>query len=350
MTPKPIRAIVVGGTGYTGAELVRLGLGHPRVEVTAIVGNTTAGQAISEVLPSLKGVMDGAVQPFDPDAIAKGADVAFCALPHAASAEAVSALRDLGLPVLDLSADFRFKDLSVYEAWYGKHPVPERASEAVYGLVELHREALRNADLIAVPGCYPTAATLALAPLVDSGLIKPEGIIVDAKSGVSGAGRALSSATHFPEAAEGVRAYKAGAHRHGPEIEQELTRLAGAQIRVAFVPHLVPMSRGILATCYAQPSAASVTAAACTEAARALYDGSPSVQVLEEGQHPDTLWVRGSNRVHLAYTQDANSGTIVAMSAIDNLVKGASGQAFQCLNVRFGLEEGTGLQATAQWP
>lgn len=345
-----IRAVVVGGTGYTGAELVRLALGHPSLELTAIVGNTTAGQPIADVLPSLRGVMDGNVQPFEPDAIARSADVAFCALPHAASAEAVSALRARDLPVLDLSADFRFEDLAVYEAWYGKHPVPSLLSDAVYGLVELHREALRDADLIAVPGCYPTASTLALAPLVDSGLIKNEGIIVDAKSGVSGAGRGLSAATHFPEVAEGVRAYKAGAHRHGPEIEQELGRLAGAPIRLTFVPHLIPMSRGILATCYAQPAAASLTPDACTEAARALYEGSPSVQVLDPGAHPDTLFVRGSNRVHIAYTQEPGTGTVIAMSAIDNLVKGASGQAIQCLNVRFGLDEGAGLGATAQWP
>lgn len=350
MSSKPIRAIVVGGTGYTGAELVRLVLGHPSVELVAVVGHTTAGQMVAEVLPSLRGVVGGAVQPFDPDAIVEQADVAFCALPHAASAEAVNALRQRGQTVLDLSADFRLTSLSVYEAWYGKHPVPERLGEAVYGLVELHREELRTADLIAVPGCYPTASTLALAPLVKNGLIRSEGIVVDAKSGVSGAGRGTSSATHFPETAEGVRAYKAGAHRHGPEIEQELSRLAGARIRIAFVPHLVPMTRGILATCYAQAADSSVTAAACTEAARALYTESPLVHVLDEGQHPDTLWVRGSNRVHLGYVQDRSTGTIIAMSAIDNLVKGASGQAIQCLNVRFGVDEVAGLQAPAQWP
>jgi N-acetyl-gamma-glutamyl-phosphate reductase len=346
----PIRAIVVGGTGYTGAELVRLALGHPALELSGIVGNTTAGQTIAEVLPSLRGVMDGEVAPFDPDTIAKECDVAFCALPHAASAAAVHALRERGLVVLDLSADFRFDDLAVYEEWYGAHPVPERLSEAVYGLVELHRDSLREADLIAVPGCYPTAATLALAPLVDAGLVKSEGLVVDAKSGVSGAGRGLSSSTHFPEVGEGVRAYKAGAHRHGPEIEQELSRLNGSHVGITFVPHLLPMSRGILATCYAQPASASVNAATCTEAARKLYAGSPSVQVLDAGMHPDTLGVRGSNRVHIAYTQEPRSGTLIAMSAIDNLVKGASGQAIQCLNVRFGLEEGAGLEATALWP
>ena len=350
MTSKPIRAIVVGGTGYTGAELVRLVLGHPSLELVSIVGNTTAGQPVADVLPSLRGILEGAVQPFDPAAIAKQADVAFCALPHAASAEAVGALRQRGQKVFDLSADFRFEDLSVYEAWYGKHPVPERLSEAVYGLVELHRDELRDADLIAVPGCYPTASTLALAPLVKNGLIRTDGIAVDAKSGASGAGRGVSSATHFPETGEGVRAYKVGVHRHAPEIEQELSRLAGVPVKIAFVPHLLPMTRGILATCYAQPAGSSVTAAGCIEAARALYVGSPSVHVLDEGQHPDTLWVRGSNRVHVGYAQDRNSGMIIAMSAIDNLVKGASGQAIQCLNVRFGLDEGAGLQAPAQWP
>ena len=350
MTSKPIRAIVVGGTGYTGAELVRLVLGHPSLRLVSIVGNTTAGQTVADVLPSLRGIVEGAVQPFEPDAIAEQADVAFCALPHAASAEAVSELRQRGQKVLDLSADFRFEDLSVYETWYGKHPVPERLSEAVYGMVELHREELRTADLIAVPGCYPTASTLALAPLVKSGLIRLDGIAVDAKSGVSGAGRGLSGATHFPETAGGVRAYKAGAHRHGPEIEQELSRLAGTPVKITFVPHLLPMTRGILATCYAQRADSNVTAAACAEAARALYAGSPSVIVLDEGQHPDTLWVRGSNRVHVSYAQDRNSGTVIAMSAIDNLVKGASGQAIQCLNVRFGLDEGAGLRAPAQWP
>ncbi len=350
MTDRPIRAVVVGGTGYTGAELVRLILGHSAFELGAIVGHHTAGEPIAEVLPSLWGVRDDVVQPFDPDSIARQAEVVFCALPHAASAEAVDALRQRALPVLDLSADFRFRDQSVYEAWYGSHPVPARIEEAVYGLVELHRDEIRGADLIAIPGCYPTAATLALAPLIRSGLVEARGLVVDAKSGVSGAGRGLTQSTHFPEVGEGVRAYKAGVHRHGPEIEQELGRLAGGEVRITFVPHLVPMSRGILATCYAEPSAPSVTADACTEAARSLYAGSPSVHVLRSGQHPDTLWVRGSNRVHVGYVQDTRSGTVIAMSAIDNLVKGAAGQAIQCANVRFGLDEGEGLLGTAQWP
>ncbi len=350
MSGQTIRTTIVGGTGYTGAELLRLALGHPSVELVSVVGKSTAERPIAEVLPSMRGLLDGDVQPFDPDAIAGSVDVAFCALPHAASAEAVGALRERGITVFDLSADFRFDDLQAYERLYGTHPVPSLLADAVYGLVELHRDALRTADLIAVPGCYPTASTLALAPLVRAGLIELDGIVVDAKSGVSGAGRGLSQGTHYPEVSEGVRAYKAGQHRHGPEIEKELSRLADRPLKLTFVPHLVPMTRGILASCYADPSGNDVTPARCTEAARALYDGSPSVHVLEPGEHPDTLWVRGSNRLFVSYTQDQGSGKIIALSAIDNLVKGAAGQAFQCLNVRFGLPEGTGLMAPAGWP
>lgn len=350
MTSKKIRAIVVGGTGYTGAELLRLALGHPSIEVVAVVANTTAGRSVGEVLPSMRGAFEGTVESFDADSIAARADVAFCALPHAASAEVVSALRQRNVKVFDLSADFRFDDRAVYERLYGTHPVPALLTEAVYGLVELHREELKTADLVAVPGCYPTASTLALAPLLKAALVHAEGIVVDAKSGVSGAGRGLSRTTQYSETAEGVRAYKAGVHRHGPEIEQELIRLAGNPVQITFVPHLVPMTRGILATCYADPTGTGSTAASCTEAARELYAGSPSVQVLDPGDHPDTLWVRGSNRVHVAYTRDPGSGKIIAMSAIDNLIKGAAGQALQCLNVRFGFDEGAGLGAPAEWP
>ncbi|MEM7437879.1 MAG: N-acetyl-gamma-glutamyl-phosphate reductase [Myxococcota bacterium] len=350
MTAKTIRATVIGGTGYTGAELVRLILGHPSTSLAGVVGNASAGRRAAEVLPSLRGLVEGVVESFDPDAIAGRSDVAFAALPHAASAEAVGALRERGLPVFDLSADFRFTELATYERLYGEHPVPDLLTDAVYGLVELHRDSIRDADLVAVPGCYPTAATLALAPLLREGLVGPAGIVVDAKSGVSGAGRGLSQGTHFPEAGEGVRAYKAGVHRHGPEIEQELSAVAGAPVLITFVPHLIPMTRGILATCYADASSDEATADACTAAARSLYAGSPSVEVLDPGEHPDTLWVRGSNRVHLSYARPPGSDKIIAMSAIDNLVKGAAGQALQCMNVRFGLPEGAGLAAPAQWP
>ena len=346
-----IRVVVVGATGYTGAELTRLILGHPGLSLAGLVGHSTAGEPVASVMPALAGILDQVVAPFDAAAIADRADAVFCALPHAASAEKVAALRDAGLTVLDLSADFRLRSVESYREWYGEHPAADRLEEAVYGLPELHREAIRTADLIAVPGCYPTATILPLAPLLRAGLIEHEGpIVVDAKSGVSGAGRAAKPRTHFPETSESVRAYSiAGRHRHTPEIEQELSRAAGGDVRVIFSPHLVPMTRGILSTCYVRPRA-GVDAARCTEVARELYAGSPSVHVLAAGECPDTLWVRGSNRAHVSYTDDARSGWIVAQGTLDNLVKGASGQAIQCLNVRFGLDEGAGLLQPAMWP
>jgi N-acetyl-gamma-glutamyl-phosphate reductase len=346
-----IPAVVVGATGYTGAELVRLLSAHPGAEIVSLVGHSTAGESVSHVLPSLAGLWRGDVAPFEPRTIAAQAKVAFCGLPHGASADKVEALRDAGLTVFDLSADFRLADLSQYREWYGDHPAPKRLHEAVYGLPELHREALRTADLIAVPGCYPTSAILPLAPILAGGLVHGDGpLIVDSKSGVSGAGRAAKPRTHFSETAEGVRAYSiAGRHRHTPEIEQELSRAAGRDVRIVFSPHLLPMTRGILSTVYVRPEP-GVDAARCTEVARSFYEGSPAVEVLAPESNPDTLWVRGSNRAHLSYTDDARSGMIVAQCAIDNLVKGAAGQAIQCMNVRFGLDEGAGLRAPAAWP
>ncbi|MCA9609370.1 MAG: N-acetyl-gamma-glutamyl-phosphate reductase [Myxococcales bacterium] len=340
-----LRAAVVGATGYTGAELVRLLHGHPSISLAGLYAHTTAGQPVGEVLPSLAGRAE-LVRAFEGDV---DADLVFCGLPHGASAPIVDALREQGRVVFDLSADFRLTDLGVYREWYGEHGAPSRFGRAVYGLPELHREALRTADLVAVPGCYPTASILALAPLVANGLIETERpIIVDAKSGVSGAGRKVRESTHFSETSEGIRAYAtAGRHRHTPEIEQELSRLAGDRISVVFSPHLVPMIRGILATTYVQPKG---DPARFSTAARAFYEGSPSVRVLEDGSHPDTLWVRGSNAAMVSYTLDRRTGWVVAQCAIDNLVKGASGQAIQCANVRFGLPEGAGVDHPATWP
>lgn len=346
-----ISAAVVGATGYTGAELIRLLRGHPSVEVSAVIGHTTAGEPIETTLPSLAGIISGHVEPFtDAGSIAKRAEVAFCALPHGASAARVAELRAAGVKVFDLSADFRLTEVATYREWYGEHPATGLLAEAVYGLPELHREELRSADLVAVPGCYPTASILPVAPLLREKLVELDPIVIDAKSGVSGAGRAAKPRTHFSETAESLRAYSiAGRHRHTPEIEQELSRAAGASVRVTFSPHLVPMTRGILSTIYLRPRSGA-DAKRCTEAARALYEGSPSVHVLDPEINPDTLWVRGSNRAHVSYTDDTRAGWIVAQGAIDNLVKGASGQAIQCLNVRYGLEEGAGLGQPALWP
>jgi N-acetyl-gamma-glutamyl-phosphate reductase len=347
---RKIRVAVVGATGYTGAELLRLLQGHPAAQVVAITGHGKAGQRIAGVLPSFHGTLAGEVAATDPDAIAASAEAAFCALPHGASAPIVRKLRERGLVVFDLSADFRLKDVAVYREWYGEHEAPELLSGAVYGLCELEREALRSADLVAVPGCYPTSAALAIAPLVKAGLLDLDSLVVDAKSGASGAGRGLSESTHFAQLSEGVRAYKvAGRHRHTPEIEQTLSKLAGRAVRLTFTPHLVPMIRGILATVYAR-LASDVGAERCTELARALYEGSPSVTVLDPGVDPDTQWVRGSNRCFVSYSVDQRTGRVIAQAAIDNLVKGASGQALQCFNLRFGLAEGLGLEAVGLFP
>ena len=344
-----LRVAIVGATGYTGAERVRLCLAHPELEVGPLVGHSKAGLPVEDVLPSLAGLGLGTVQAFDADSVADAADGAFCGLPHGASAGIVSELRDRGLPVLDLSADFRLRDPAVYAEWYGAHLAPERFGEGVYGLSELHREELPGAELIAVPGCNATASILALAPLMKERLVATEGLVCDIKTGVSGAGRVPKASTHFPETGEGTRAYKAaGLHRHTPEIEQELGLLAGEALRLTFVPHLVPMNRGILATCYAMSE--GTDAARATEAARALYAGSPSVVVRDPGVHPDTLWVRGSNRAQLSYHHDARAGRLVAFAAIDNLMKGAAGAAVQALNVRQGFPEAAGLGLPATWP
>jgi N-acetyl-gamma-glutamyl-phosphate reductase len=339
---------VVGASGYTGAELVRLLLGHPRVALAGLYAHRHAGEPVAAHFPQFAGRLDEKFLRYSADDVAARARVAFLGLPHG---ESVAVARDLaarGVTVLDLSADFRLRSPAVYAEWYGAHAAPELLETARYGLVERHRAELRGAKLIAVPGCYPTATLLALAPLLDAKLIAPDGIVVDAKSGVSGAGRSPSQATHFSEAGEGVRAYKVAAHRHTPEIEQELTRAAGRELRITFTPHLIPMSRGILSTCYAAPVDAARPAGDYAAALRAAYAGEPFVAVVDGA--PDTAHVRGSNRVHVAAVYDARARRVIAMGAIDNLVKGAAGQAVQCLNVQQGWPESTALDGVGIFP
>jgi len=344
------RAAIVGVSGYTGAELARLLAVHPHVRLTHVAGASSAGKRLADVLPSLEGIVDLVVQPFDAERIAKDADFALLGLPHGEAAAKATALRAAGVRVLDLSADLRLTDAAVHVVWYGEDHAGALRSEAVYGLPELFRDRIRSANVVAVPGCYPTGAILALAPLVREGLVSLDGIVVDAKSGVSGAGRSPSAAAHFPETSEGIRPYKiAGEHRHTPEIEQALSQVAGRSITLTFTPHLVPMSRGILTTAYAF-SKEGALADRLREAARSFYADSPSVAILPPGRLPDTLWVRGSNRAHLQYAVDTRTGRAIALSAIDNLGKGAAGQAIQCLNLMAGLPEGDGLGAPAVFP
>ena len=341
---------VIGASGYVGAELVRLLVRHPHVTLRGLYAHRHAGHEVAKDFPQFAGVLQAKYEAFDAAAVASsGCEVAFLALPHGESARAAKELYERGLTVLDLSADLRLRSADVYGEWYKPHAAPELLPHAVYGLVERHREAVKKARLVAVPGCYPTASILALAPLLAARLVRSDGLIIDAKSGVSGAGREPQRSTHFSEIGEGVRAYKvAGAHRHTPEIEQELERAAGEPVRVVFTPHLVPMTRGILATAYALPTDASRPAETYADELRRAYAHEPFVAVVDAA--PDTAHVRGSNRVQVAAWFDARAGRVVVMGAIDNLVKGAAGQAVQCLNVLRGWDETAGLDAAGIFP
>jgi N-acetyl-gamma-glutamyl-phosphate reductase len=349
------RVGIIGVTGYTGAELVRVIHAHPALELSYVAARETAGKRLGHALPSTRGVpglADLVVESFEPEQAAQLAsrvDVVFTALPHGASARAGAALFEAGLIVVDLSADYRLRDVATYEKWYGPHPTPALIATAVYGQPEWHAEQLRGARLIAAPGCYPTSAILALAPLLEASLIEHSPIIIDSKSGVSGAGKAPSQSSHFPETAEGLRPYKvAGAHRHLPEIEQELSRAAGAHVQVTFTPHLVPMNRGILTTAYARLRSGA-SADQCRAAAQDKY-GSGLVSVLPADSWPDTLHVRGSARAHVGYGVDVRTQMVVAVAAIDNLARGASAQAVQALNLALGLPGETGLPEVALYP
>jgi N-acetyl-gamma-glutamyl-phosphate reductase len=342
---------IVGASGYTGAELLRLLARHPKIEVAALFARRAAGARLADIYPQFRGQLDLPVEAFDPDVVASRAQVAFLALPHGASAAAGAALRERDVTVIDLSADFRLRDASVYTEWYREHPAPHLLAEAVYGLPERYRAALAGARLVAAAGCYPTSAILAAAPLLDAGLVGADGVVIDAKSGASGAGREPSQSTHLPEAAEGIRAYKVGGqHRHIPEIEQELGRAARAAVRITFTPHLCPMSRGIFCCVYLAPSEPGRPARAYQDALEQAYANEPFVVVLPPGHVPDTAHVRGSNSAHVAVALDQRAGRVLAMAAIDNLVKGAAGQAVQCLNLIQGWDETAGLDAIALFP
>jgi N-acetyl-gamma-glutamyl-phosphate reductase len=340
---KEVPVAVVGASGYTGAELLRLLAVHPHVRIAGVYAKRAAGERLPAIFPQFAGRLDLEIRAFDAAEIAAAARVVFCALPHGESSPIVAQLYDRGLTVLDLSADLRLHDPAAYKEWYG-HDAHPLCQEAVYGIPELARRELRDVRLWAVPGCYPTASLLALAPLVDAGLVSREGLIIDAKSGVSGAGRAATQSVHFSEIGEGVRAYKvAGAHRHTPEIEQGL----GAR-GIVFTPHLLPMTRGILATCYAAPTDPTRPAAAYRDALAARYAGRAFISVIDTP--PDTAHLRGSNRAHVFATFDARARRVVAMCAIDNLTKGASGQAIQCMNLALGLPETAGLDGVGVFP
>ena len=339
-----IRVAVVGATGYAGAELVRILAGHPQVELTAVTSRQYAGRAMGEVFPALAGKVSLACEAFDADAVAAKADAAVLALPHELSMSVVPDLLERGLRVVDLSADFRFNDPALYASAYQPHSAPELLAETVYGLSEIYGEKVASARLVGNPGCYPTSVLLPLVPLVRGALVETDFMVADAKSGVSGAGRSLSLAAHFCEVHESFKPYKVAVHRHNPEMDMVLSREAGAPVHLTFVPHLVPMSRGMQTTIYARPKKGADAAAALACLTRA-YEKAPFVRILESGQAPATRSVRGSNYCDIAVSTDPVNGRLIVMSAIDNLVKGASGQAVQNLNLMFGLDETAGLDA-----
>lgn len=345
-----LKIAIVGASGYTGLELIRLLDRHPQVEISCVTSEQSAGKRISDTFPTLRGRCDLLLEPLEAAAIAAKADLIFTALPHQAAMRVVPAFLAAGKKVVDLSADYRLHDPAVYAAWYEPHLNPELLPEAVFGLPEVRREAIRQARLVANPGCYPTSVILGLKPLLQKGLIDFTTIIADSKSGTSGAGRSAKVDSLYCEVNDSFKAYGVGGvHRHIPEIEQELSELAAKPVTLTFTPHLVPMDRGILSTIYATPTR-TVSIEELVALYADAYHGEPFVRALPKGQFPSTAFVRGSNFCDIGITLDSRANRIVVVSAIDNLVKGASGQAIQNMNLICGFPETMGLEGLAIFP
>ena len=343
------RAAVVGGSGYTGAELLRLLAGHPEIEVALVTADSNAGASVAELYPSLAVAYEGLDYERVAPADLAGLDVVFLCLPHGQSQAIAADLVDTVAHVVDLGADFRLP-VADYEQWYGEaHTAPELIGRFAFGLPELYREEIAGSRHVASPGCYPTSASLALAPLLAAGLVEPRGVVVDAVSGVSGAGRGLKTTSLFAEVSDNVNAYGLLTHRHTAEMEQALGHVAGDPVQVLFTPHLVPMTRGILATCYARPVAGvALSTDGLLAGYRDFYAGEPFVHVTDGS--PGTKATLGSNAAHVTVRYDARTDTVLAIGALDNLVKGASGQALQNANLVLGLPETTGLSTIGLMP
>lgn len=342
-----IKVGIVGGTGYTGVELLRLLAQHSHVEITAITSRGEAGQRVPDMFPSLRGHVELTFT--DPaQADLKNCDLVFFATPNGIAMQQSQALLDAGVRVIDLAADFRIKDIPTWEKWYGmSHASPKLVTEAVYGLPEINREQIKTARLVANPGCYPTAVQLGFLPLLEAGVVDADHLIADAKSGVSGAGRKAEVHALLAEAADNFKAYAVSGHRHLPEISQGLSVMANGTVGLTFVPHLTPMIRGIHATLYATLQNAQMDLQALFEQ---RYANEPFVDVLPVGAHPETRSVRGSNMCRIAVHQPQSGDTVVVLSVIDNLVKGAAGQAVHNMNLMFGVAEMTGLEQLALSP
>ncbi len=345
-----VKVAVVGASGYAGGELLRILLGHPKVEVVAITSEKSAGQHIAALFPNLGRICNLTLEKLDVAEVAGKAQFVFLAVPHKEAMETAAKLAGVGTLLCDLSADLRFRDTRVYEDWYGiEHTQPGLSHIAVYGLPELHRDEIKKSRAVGNPGCYPTGAILALAPLVKEGLIELDSIVIDSKSGVSGAGRTPGAMYHYPEANESITAYKVGQHRHTPEMEQALSTLAGEGVIVSFTPHLTPMNRGILTTAYAKLKKYKGPDTLLKLYAK-FYRKDYFVRVLGKGNYPTVSAVRGSNFCDIGLYSDLRTGRVVVVSAIDNLVKGAAGQAVQNFNIMFGFEETEGLKHLGLFP
>jgi N-acetyl-gamma-glutamyl-phosphate reductase len=340
--PMKTRVGIVGATGYTGVELLRLLLHHPQIEVTTLTSQKYTGIPIDQVFPSLMKKFSLKCEDLALDQISKKTDFIFTAVPHKTAMEIVPLFYRKGKRIVDLSADFRFKDVNVYEKWYQKHTSADLLQESVYGLPELYREKIQKAKIVGNPGCYPTGALIGLIPLIKNGMISTENIIIDSKSGVSGAGRNVVLESLFCEVNEGVKAYKIFEHRHLPEIEQELSEMAQKKVTVTFVPHLIPMDRGILATIYVNPTKRLKTEEVLN-AFQEYYQKEPFIRIHPKGKLPNTKDVRGSNYCDIGAKVNEIEGRAVIVTAIDNLVKGASGEAIQNMNIMLGYPEIMGL-------
>ena len=344
-----IRIGIVGASGYTGVELARLLCGCPDVKLTVATSRQHKGRKLAEVYPSLAGLVDIVCEDLPAGELVERADLFFTAVPHQTAMAIVPDLLQAGKKVVDLSADFRLHDADVYEKWYQKHTAQQYLAEAVYGLPELHRQQIAKARLVANPGCYPTSVILGLAPLLQDGAIEPETIIADSKSGASGAGRGAQTGTLFCEVTEGFKAYKVAEHRHTPEMEQEINALCKKPVTISFTPHLLPMSRGILSTIYAK-LAKPLTDNEVFDIYRDYYKDEPFVRLCAPGTLPATQFVRGSNFCDIGFKTDSRTGRVVIVSAIDNLVKGAAGQAVQNMNLMCSLPETRGLLVVPLFP
>lgn len=341
------KVAVLGASGYTGSDLLRFLLVHPNVEVTHLTAEKHAGKMISDVFPHLKGFLDLELKPLKPKSIPKDIDIVFAALPHGTSAKVIKELYERDIKIIDLGADFRLSNKN-YKKWYGEHPCPELIKKAVYGITELNRHKIKKAKLVANPGCYPTSSILGLAPLLINKIADHASIIIDSKSGVSGAGRSPSLDYHYSEVNEGMKAYKVGEHRHMPEIEEALSNYSGLKVKVSFTPHLIPMDRGILSTIYVNLNK-SLTTKKLIDIYNEHYKDERFVRISPENVYPSTNQVRGSNYCDIGVKVNSNN-TAVIVSVIDNLVKGASGQAVQNMNVMMGYEEATGLEMSPVFP